>query len=153
MVSGTRRPDQPKKWSESRVAAPKGRCHVGHMGESLCVLRGHIRGFWSNFPWYSVGVLHFFYFLSIFYVNQWEFKIFLVILPCNLVGISHFFIFSVNFPCIFFLFCKFAMLFNGKFVFCQFSMLLPWSKVFIHPGKKFVYWFFCTHTLLEFFLK
>ena len=36
MVSGTRCPawsDQLKKWSESRAAAPKGRCPVGHRGE------------------------------------------------------------------------------------------------------------------------
>ena len=38
MVSGTRCPawsDQVKKWSESRAAAPKGRCPVGHRGEPL----------------------------------------------------------------------------------------------------------------------
>ena len=38
MVSGTRCPagsDPVKKRSESRAAAPKGRCHVGH-GQKLC---------------------------------------------------------------------------------------------------------------------
>ena len=36
MVSGTRCPawsDQLRKWSESRAAAPKGRCPVRHRGE------------------------------------------------------------------------------------------------------------------------
>ena len=36
MVSGTRCPawsDQLEQWSESRAAAPKGRCPVGHRGE------------------------------------------------------------------------------------------------------------------------
>ena len=50
MVSGDRCPacsDQLKKWSESRAAAPKGRCPVGHRGEFPYVLRGHI---WGNFP-------------------------------------------------------------------------------------------------------
>ena len=44
MVSGTRCPawsDQLKKWSESRAAAPKGRCPVGHRGEFPDVLRRH----------------------------------------------------------------------------------------------------------------
>ena len=43
MVSGTRCPawsDQLKKWSESRAAAPKGRCPVEHRGEFPYVLRG-----------------------------------------------------------------------------------------------------------------
>ena len=49
MVSGTRCPawsDQVKKWSESRAAAPKGRCPVGHRGEPLCtsVLTRLIKG-------------------------------------------------------------------------------------------------------------
>ena len=42
MVSGTRCPawsDQVKKWKESRAAAPKGRCPVGHRGEFPDVLR------------------------------------------------------------------------------------------------------------------
>ena len=42
MVSGSRCPawsDQLKKWSESRAAAPKGRCPVGHRGEFPDVLR------------------------------------------------------------------------------------------------------------------
>ena len=42
MVSGTRCPawsDQVKKWRESRAAAPKGRCPVGHRGEFRDVLR------------------------------------------------------------------------------------------------------------------
>ena len=45
MVSGTRCPawsDQLMKWSESRAAASKGRCPVGHRGEFPDVLRGHI---------------------------------------------------------------------------------------------------------------
>ena len=45
VVSGTRCPawsDQLKKWSESRAAAPKGRCPVGHRGEFPDVLRRHI---------------------------------------------------------------------------------------------------------------
>ena len=40
MVSGTRCPawsDQVKKWKESRAAAPKGRCPVGHRGEFLYI--------------------------------------------------------------------------------------------------------------------
>ena len=47
MVSGTRCPagsDPVKKWSESRAAAPKGRCPVEHRGEFPDVLRGHISG-------------------------------------------------------------------------------------------------------------
>ena len=43
MVSGTRCPagsDPVMKWSESRAAAPKGRCPVGHMGEFPDVQRG-----------------------------------------------------------------------------------------------------------------
>ena len=47
MVSGTQCParsDQLKKWSESRAAAPKGRCPVEHRGEFPYVLRGHISG-------------------------------------------------------------------------------------------------------------
>ena len=36
--------DQVKKWSESRAAAPKGRCPVGHRGEFPDVLRRHIKG-------------------------------------------------------------------------------------------------------------
>ena len=47
MVSGTRCPagsDPVKKWSESRAAAPKGRCPVEHRGEFPYVLRGHISG-------------------------------------------------------------------------------------------------------------
>ena len=42
MVSGTRCPawsDQVKKWKESRAAAPKGQCPVGHRGEFPDVLR------------------------------------------------------------------------------------------------------------------
>ena len=47
MVSGTRCPagsDPVKKWSESRAAAPKGRCPVEHRGEFPYVLRRHISG-------------------------------------------------------------------------------------------------------------
>ena len=50
MVSGTRCParsDSVMTWSESRAAAPKGRCPVGHRGEFPYVLRGHI---WGYFP-------------------------------------------------------------------------------------------------------
>ena len=54
--------------------------------------------FFINLPCYSMGILHFSQFSLIFYVIQWEI--------CN-----------------FLLFCKFSMLFNGKFVFCQFPML------------------------------
>ena len=53
MVSATRCPawsDQLKRWSESRAAAPKGRCPVGHRGEFPYVLRRHISGFKGNFP-------------------------------------------------------------------------------------------------------
>ena len=32
------------QWSESRAAAPKGRCPVGHRGEFPDVLRRHIKG-------------------------------------------------------------------------------------------------------------
>ena len=35
---------QVKKWSESRAAAPKGRCPVGHRGEFPDVLRRNISG-------------------------------------------------------------------------------------------------------------
>ena len=49
MVGGTRCPagsDPVKKWSESRAAAPKGRCPVEHRGNFNFpdVLRGHISG-------------------------------------------------------------------------------------------------------------
>ena len=47
MVSGTRCPagsDPVKRWSESRAAAPKGRCPVEHRGEFPDVLRGCISG-------------------------------------------------------------------------------------------------------------
>ena len=47
MVSGIRWPagsDPVKKWSESRAAAPKGRCPVGHRGEFPDVLKGSISG-------------------------------------------------------------------------------------------------------------
>ena len=47
MVSGTRCPawsDLVKKWCESRAAAPKGQCPVGHRGEFPYVLRRHISG-------------------------------------------------------------------------------------------------------------
>ena len=47
MVSGTRCPawsDQVKWWSESRAAASKGRCLVGHRSEFPDVLRGNISG-------------------------------------------------------------------------------------------------------------
>ena len=54
--------------------------------------------FFVNLACYSMGILHFFHFSSIFHVIQWEI-------------------------CIFLLFCKFSMLFNGKIAFCQFSML------------------------------
>ena len=46
MVSGSRCPawsDQLKKWSESRAAAPKGRCPVGHRGGFPDVLRRRIQ--------------------------------------------------------------------------------------------------------------
>ena len=51
MVSGTRCPawgDQVKWWGESRAAAPKGRCPVGHRGEFPDVLRGNIAGLRGN---------------------------------------------------------------------------------------------------------
>ena len=47
MISGTQCPagsNQLKKWSESRAAAPKGRCPVGHRGEFPDVLKGSISG-------------------------------------------------------------------------------------------------------------
>ena len=47
MVSGTLCPawnDQLKQWSESRAAAAKGRCPVGHRGEFPDVLEGSISG-------------------------------------------------------------------------------------------------------------
>ena len=47
MVSGTRCPacsDPVKKWSESRAAAPKGRCPVEHRGEFPDILKGKISG-------------------------------------------------------------------------------------------------------------
>ena len=90
--------DKLKKWSESRAAAPKGRCPVGHRGEFPYILRGHSWGLSSNFPWYLIGILHFYKFSSIFHVIQWE-------------------------TCIFLHFCKFSMLFNGKFAFLEYPML------------------------------
>ena len=54
--------------------------------------------FLINLPCYSMGILHFSQFSSIFHINQWETYIFL-------------------------LFHKFSILFNGKFAFCQFPML------------------------------
>ena len=52
MVSGTRCPagsGPVQRWSESRAAAPKGRCPVEHRGEFRdvrpSVLRGHISAF------------------------------------------------------------------------------------------------------------
>ena len=51
MVSGTRCPawsDQLKRWSESRAAAPKGRCPAP--GEFPYILRRHISGLKGNFP-------------------------------------------------------------------------------------------------------
>ena len=64
MVSGTRCPawsDKLKKWSESRAAAPKDRCPVGHRGEFPYVLigqdfglRGHISGQRAREEWETV---------------------------------------------------------------------------------------------------
>ena len=89
MVSGTQCPawsDQLKRWSESKAAAPKGRCPVGHRDEFPYVLEKHISGLWGNFPLYSVGVflqlrvyflfypigiMHIFHFLFIFHVIQY----------------------------------------------------------------------------------
>ena len=45
LVSGTHCPacsDQVKEWSESRVAASKGRCPIGHRGEFPNILKGSI---------------------------------------------------------------------------------------------------------------
>ena len=101
MVSGTLSPAWRillEEWSESRAAAPKSWCPVAHRGEFPDVLRGHIWGLRSNFPWYSMGVLNFVNFLLICHVIQWEFHIFLI-------------------------FLQFSMLFNGKFASYQFSML------------------------------
>ena len=47
MFSATRCPalsDELKKWSESRAAAPKDQCPVGHRGEFPDFLRGNISG-------------------------------------------------------------------------------------------------------------
>ena len=54
--------------------------------------------FFVMLPCYSMGISNCFHFSSIFHVIQWEI-------------------------CIFLLFCKFSMLFNGKFAFYQLSML------------------------------
>ena len=92
MVSGTRCPawsDQLKRWSESRAAAPKDRCPVGHRGEFPYVLRRHISGLKGNFPWYSMGAM---YFLQIIFN-----------FPCYSMGISFF--------------CQFSMLSNCYFAF------------------------------------
>ena len=51
-----------------------------------------------NFPCYPIRILHILIFLSIFNVIRWEI-------------------------CIFLFFCKFAMLFNGKFAFFHFLMV------------------------------
>ena len=59
------------------AATPKGQCPVGHRGEFPYVLRGNIWGLSGDFPWYSIGILHFCNFLSIYHVIQWEFYIFL----------------------------------------------------------------------------
>ena len=56
--------------------------------------------FLVNLPCYSMGILHFSQFSSIFYVIRWE--------TCN-----------------FLLFCKFSMLFNGKHAFFAFLFFFP----------------------------
>ena len=64
----------------------------------------------GNFTFFSIFI--------IFYVIQWE--------SCNFSFFSGRFDvlrYSMGTMQFFYLFCKFPMLFNGKFVFCQFPML------------------------------
>ena len=63
--------------------------------------------FLVNLPCYSMGILHFFHFSSIFHVIQWEI-------------------------CIFLLFCKFSMLFNGKLLFVNFPCYSIKHFAFFH---------------------
>ena len=66
---------------------------------------------------------------SMIFNGTFAFSQFFVMLPCYSMGISNCFHFSSIFHviqweiCIFLLFCKFAMLFNGKYAFYQLSML------------------------------
>ena len=122
-VSGTRCPagsDSVKKWSESRAAAPKGRCPVGHRGEFPYVLREHILGLCSNLSWYLMRILHIFNSFSICHVIQWEFYIF-------------------------FSFHQFSMLFNGKLAFfcCFFLSILLSPLMFWNAGRFITSDFFC----------
>ena len=120
MVSGTRCPawsDQQKKWSESRAAAPKGRCPVGHRGEFPCYSMG-IFFFLVNFPYYLIRIIAFFfifYLFSMLFNGDFCIFAFFVIVPCYSIGIFPFFQFLaifhtiqweflyssvfVNFPC------------------------------------------------------
>ena len=100
MVSGTRCPAWSyylKKWSESRAAAPKGRCPVGHRGE-------------FHMSWYGILDAS----VAIFHDFQWKFCIF---------SISRQFTISFNGNFTFSHFSKIFCVFNGKQVFCQFPML------------------------------
>ena len=62
MVSSTQCPawsDQVKQWSQSRAAALKDWCPIGHRGKNYVhpsVLGVQFWGLLSNFLWYSVGV-------------------------------------------------------------------------------------------------
>ena len=92
MVSGTRYPawsDQLKKWRESRAAAPKDWCPVGHRGEFPDILRGLIWGLSSIFPCYLMGILLFFF---QFLVNFTLFSFF-INFPCYSMRIMHFYTF------------------------------------------------------------
>ena len=66
---------------------------------------------------------------SMIFNGTFAFSQFFVMLPCYSMGISNCFHFSSIFHviqweiCIFLLFCKFSMLFKGKFAFHQLSML------------------------------
>ena len=139
MVSGTRCPawsDQLKKWSESRAAAPKGRCPVGHRGEFPCYSMG-ICSFFVNFLLSNENFGIFFCFVSIFYGIQQGFLHFSVFCQFSMLLNGNFsmFPFFVNFPCYsmrilaffqfliilhviqweylyFFSFCQYSMLFN-----------------------------------------
>ena len=103
MVSGTRCPAgsyKLKKWSESRAAASKGQCPVGHRDEFPYVLRGHIWDLSSNITWYSMGNWYFFFnFSSICHVIRWEFYIFLSFhrFSTSINGKHTFFCFFINF--------------------------------------------------------
>ena len=86
-----------KRWSESRAAVPTGRCPIGHRGEFLYVLKEHIWGLWSNFPWYSMGVFLFSisHQFAMLFNGNFTFFSFFINFPCYSMGSLHF----IHFPC------------------------------------------------------